>query len=134
MAKKHTTLHSIINELVDRTNTDTQRIRQLESWEKGLDLRLESLESDVLNLNNSLQKLSADLETGFKKRDQEMNEIRNTIKEIIKQLKRFVRTEKLGEIQALLDIYNPLKSNFVTREEVEQMISERLPSRPGKNK
>ena len=134
MAKKRTALHSIINELVDRTNTDTQRIRQLESWEKGLDLRLESLENDVLTLNNNLQKLAAGLETGFKKRDQNITEMRNTIKEIIKQLKRFVRTEKIGELQALLDIYSPLKSNFVTKEEVERIISERLPARSKNNK
>jgi hypothetical protein len=133
MPKKHTTLHNIINELVDRTNTDTQRIRQLESWEKGLNMRIESIEQEILNINNTTQKTINDLEAGLKKRDQNINELQLMIKEIIKQLKRFVRTEKISELETMLDIYSPLKSNFMTREEVEQLIAKRIPAKSKKH-
>jgi len=129
--KKHT-LHSIINELVDRTNTDIQRIRHLESWEKGLNIRIETIEQQIMEMNASLQKLSQDVSAEFHKRDQIINELRTLIKEIVKRIKRFARKDEVEELEALVDIYSPLKSNFVTRDEVEEIISKRL-SRHFKN-
>ncbi len=133
MTKRHT-LHTIINELVDRTNTDTQRIRELESWEKGLNSRIELIEQEILNINKATQDLATKLENGLKKRDQSISEMQLMIKEIIKQLKRFVSTEKINELEAMIEIYNPLKSNFVTKEEVEQIIASKLASRSKNNK
>jgi vacuolar-type H+-ATPase subunit I/STV1 len=132
MARKHSTLHSIINELVDRTNTDTQRIRVLEQREGSLSARMNSTEGEILNINKSLQKLASDLETGLKKRDAATSELKSTVKEMLKHLKQLASVSKVKELEAMLDIYNPLKSNFVTKEEVGRLITERL-SRPSKN-
>jgi vacuolar-type H+-ATPase subunit I/STV1 len=132
MARKHSTLHSIINELVDRTNTDTQRIRVLEQREGSLSARMNSTEGEILNINKSLQKLAGDLETGLKKRDAATSELKSTVKEMLKHLKQLASVSKVKELEAMLDIYNPLKSNFVTKEEVGRLITERL-SRPSKN-
>ncbi len=134
MAGKPTTLHSIINELVDRTNTDTQRIRSLESWEKALNLRIESIEREILNINGNLQKTASDLDSGLRKRDQGITELRNIIKEVVKQLRRTVSTERVKELEAMLELYNPIKSNFITREEAQQMLAANRPGRPKNNK
>ncbi len=125
MAKKHT-LHSIINELVDRTNTDTQRIRHLESWEKSLDMRLETIEQELLNINNNVKGISSDIESKLAERDKQIAEMQRMVKEIIKHMKGLVPKEKLGELKALVDIYDPLQSAFMTREEVEQLIDNKL--------
>jgi vacuolar-type H+-ATPase subunit I/STV1 len=128
MARRPTTLRTIINELVDRTNTDTQRIRILEQREGGLSNRMESIEQEVLNINKALQKLIINIDTGLKKRDKSITEMQATIKEMIKQLKKLASVSKVNELEAMLNIYNPLKSNFVTKEEVEQLISQRISS------
>ena len=134
MARKHSTLHDIINELVDRTNTDTQRIRVLEQGGRSSASRMESLEKEILDLSRSVQKLESDLESGFKKRDAEISELKNTVKEMLKHLKQLASVSKVNELEAMLDIYNPLKSNFVTREDVERLIAERLSKTPKNNK
>jgi gamma-glutamyl:cysteine ligase YbdK (ATP-grasp superfamily) len=134
MARKPTTLRTIINELVDRTNTDTQRIRVLEQREESLSFRINAMEQEALNINNAIQKLSSGLDSELKKRDKGMAEVQNTVKEIIKQLKRLATSGKVKELEAMLDLYNPLKSNFMTRAEVEQLISKRLSGMPKNNK
>lgn len=88
MAKRATTLHSIINELVERTNTDTQRIRALEQREEGMFGRIDSLESEFSEMNNKLMKITQDMENALKQRDISISEIQNTMKEIINQVKR----------------------------------------------
>jgi hypothetical protein len=121
------TLHGIINELVDRTNTDTRRIRSIESWEKSLNSRLEAIE------NNVTQRIITEMEDGLARRDKAITEMHNMIKEIVKHLKRFAKSEKIAELETMMEIYDPLKSNFVTKDEVEQLINKRLSSR-GNNK
>ena len=127
------TLHGIINELVDRTNTDTRRIRSLESWEKSLNSRLEAIEKESIRLNNVTQKIITEMESGLAMRDKAITEMHNMIKEIVKHLKRFAKSEKITELETMMEIYDPLRSNFVTKDEVEQLISKRLSAR-GNNK
>lgn len=134
MAGKPTTLHTIINRLVDRTNTDTQRIRVLEQRSEGVSTRMDSVEQEILSINQSIQKLTKELEINLRARDKTISEMQSTIKEIIKQIKRLATTSKVNELKAMLDIYNPLKSNFVTRDEVENMISKRLSGMRKNNK
>jgi hypothetical protein len=126
MARKPTTLRTIINKLVDRTNTDTQRIRITEQREEGLALRIDALEQETMNTGKALQKLNIRLDSELKKRDKSISEVQGIMREMIKQLKRLASAGKVKELEAMLNLYNPLKSNFMTREEVEQLVSERL--------
>jgi len=130
MAKKPPTLRTIINELVDRTNTDTQRIRVLEQKEEGLSFRINAMEQEALNINKAIQEFASSLESELKKRDMSIFELQVTIKKIIKQFKRIASIGKVKELETILDLYNPLKSSFMTREEVEQLISKRLSGMP----
>jgi vacuolar-type H+-ATPase subunit I/STV1 len=134
MARKPPTLRTIINELVDRTNTDTQRIRVLEQREEALTFRINAMEQEALNINKAIQKLASSLESELKKRDRGISELQVVIKEMIKQLKRLATSGKVKELEAMLDLYNPLKSSFMTRDEVEQLISKRLSGMPKNNK
>jgi uncharacterized coiled-coil DUF342 family protein len=126
MARKATSLHSIINELVERTNTDTQRIRALEQRGENMASRLNSIEQELLNINSNITKMANSIDSELKKRDASISGNRTTIKEIIKQLKRFATTDNIGELKAMLEIYSPLKSNFITKEEADRLISQRL--------
>jgi hypothetical protein len=126
VASKATSLHTIINELVERTNSGNQRMRNLEQREESLLARMDTAEQDLLSINQSISKITKDLEGSIKARDAKETEIRNTIKEIIAHLKTLAPKEKLSELEALIDIYSPLKSSFITREEAENMIDEKL--------
>lgn len=134
MERKPSTLRTIINELVDRTNTDTQRIRALEQREKSLSARADALEQEALNLNNSIQKLTGDTESGLRQRDKAITELQNTMKQMLKHIKRLASSGEVDELEAMLDMYNPLKSSFMTRDEVEELITKRLSSMRKNNK
>ena len=126
MAKKPTSLHTIINELVERTNSDTQRIRIIEQREESLLSRIDSVEQELLNINQAITKLTKDLEASIKANDAKDSEIGNTVKEVIRHLKTLAPKEKVTELETLIDIYNPLKSNFITKEEAGNLIDEKL--------
>jgi predicted phage gp36 major capsid-like protein len=126
LTTKHNSLHAIINELVERTNSDTQRIRALEQRTESAMSRMDSIEQELMKMTQSLQKISSDMEAKFKSNEAVDSETQNTIKEIINRVKKLAPAEKVEELEALLEIYNPLKSNFVTMEEVENIIAERL--------
>jgi hypothetical protein len=134
MARKPPTMRAIINELVDRTNTDTQRIRILEQREGSLAMRLDSVEQEILNMNNSLLKISKDLDLAFRKRDVTISEMRGTIRDILKHIKGLANAGRVKELEATLNLYNPLKSNFATKEEVERIVNKKLSSMPKNNK
>ena len=54
--------------------------------------------------------------------DERMLKTENTIKEIVTRIKKLATSADMRGMQELIDIYNPLKSSFITREEVEQML------------
>jgi hypothetical protein len=125
MAKKPTTLHAIINELVDRTNSDTQRLRVLEQRSEVLSSRSNSLEREILNINKQLQKNILAMDVKNMKLEDRLKKSENTVREIVKQMKKLATTSKIGELEQLIEIYNPLKSQFVTKEEVERIMKEK---------
>jgi hypothetical protein len=128
MAKPRS-VHSIINEVVDRVNDNTKRLRILEQRSQIFASRMNSVEKEMLRLNKNIQKLVSGLEIRIKKQDERVFQTENTVKEIIKQMKKLATSTKISELEELLEIYNPLKSQFATREEVERMINEKIINR-----
>ncbi|MCK4497099.1 MAG: hypothetical protein KAU24_02830 [Candidatus Aenigmarchaeota archaeon] len=125
MAKKATTLHAIINELVDRTNSNTQRLRVLEQRSEVLSSRANIIEQEILNLNKSIHKVILSLDTKTKGLDDRIRKDEGILKEVVKRMKKLATTSKISELEQLIEIYNPLKSQFITREEAERIIEEK---------
>ncbi|UCD06920.1 MAG: hypothetical protein JSW41_03735 [Candidatus Aenigmatarchaeota archaeon] len=125
MAKKPTTLHAIINELVDRTNSNTQRLRVLEQRSEVLSSRANTIEQEILNLNRHIQRVMLSIDTKTKKIEDRVRKSEGILKEVVKQMKKLATTSKISELEQLIEIYNPIKSQFMTREEVERIIEEK---------
>jgi hypothetical protein len=125
MAKKPTTLHAIINELVDRTNSNTQRLRVLEQRSEVLSSRANTIEQEILNLNKNIHNVILNLDTKTKRLDDRIRKNEGIVKEMIKQMKKLATTSKISELEQLIEIYNPLKSQFITRDEAERIIEEK---------
>jgi hypothetical protein len=125
MARKPTTLHAIINELVDRTNSDTQRLRVLEQRAEVLSSRSNTLEQEILNINRHMQEIILDLDARIKILEGVLKKNENILREVVKQMKKLATTSKISELEQLIEIYNPIKSQFVTKEEVERILEEK---------
>ncbi|NIO19471.1 MAG: hypothetical protein GTN76_01660 [Candidatus Aenigmarchaeota archaeon] len=122
-------LEKIASELINRVNENIRRLRVLENRVKALDNRINSMEQNSLVQNKNLQKSLTDRDSKIGLLEERLRKTEMTIKEIVKQL-RFVATKtNVEELKHLVDIYNPLKSKFATKEEIENMINEKLAER-----
>ncbi len=124
--EKKTSIDYAITELMRRVNDDTKRLRLLEQRSAAVDSRLASLEETLLEQFKKVNQ-------AFEKSSQRIDEIDNRLakveddtKKLIKQMERVASKTELGEIQGFIDLINPMKSNFITKPEVERMLEEKL--------
>jgi len=120
------TLRTIIRELVERTNTDTARIRVLEQEKDIMKSRADSVEQTLIRQKKQTDKAFSELENKTEKMDRRVVQIETTLKDIIKEIKKLATTSNIKKLENLVDIYNPLKSQFITREEAERLIETKL--------
>ena len=134
--KKHPqTINTILNDVIQRVNDDTQRLRILEQSSESLTSRMNSLEQGMLQNRREFQKAFSEINDGITSLDDRLSKTENTMKEIINHVKKLVTESQVKELQNMIEIYNPVKSNFVTKEEMEKFVSEKLSrEKPGKTK
>ncbi|MCJ7816549.1 MAG: hypothetical protein MUP55_01705, partial [Candidatus Aenigmarchaeota archaeon] len=114
-------------------NDDTQRLRILEQSSESLTSRMNSLEQGMLQNRREFQKAFSEINDGLTSLNDRLSKTENTMKEVINHVKKLVTESQLKELQNLIEIYNPVKSNFVTKEEMEKFVNEKLSrEKPGK--
>ena len=119
------TIREIINELIERTNSNMRRLRVLEQNTEALTSRTNTLENTILEQGKEFKKLMEESNSRINEESEHIIKLESMVKDIVNQLKRVVTTTKIKELEELISIYDPLKSNFITREEVERLIEER---------
>lgn len=125
MAKKPTTIHTIINELVDRSNSNSKRLRILEQRSESLSSRATLIEQELQDMNRHMNKIIVDVDVKVKKQEDKIRKTDTILKEVVRQMKKLATVSKISELEQLIEIYNPLKSQFMTKEEVERLIQEK---------
>ena len=112
--------------ITDRLNSIARRIRQLEENVQGLRNHLKSLENEFLKQRNE----RLDFKTDFNKKEEQikiaLTNLEVEVKNINRRLRKLVSKRELQEIESFIEIFNPLKSTFVTKNEVKKMIEEYL--------
>jgi vacuolar-type H+-ATPase subunit I/STV1 len=119
---KPKTLHSVINEMIERVNNNTQRLRILEQGEESIELRVNAVEQNMLGQRRELQKSIDELGSRISNQEKVVSGLENTLKEVITHLKKVATASRVNEIEKMIEIYNPLKSNFITKEEADQLV------------
>jgi RPA family protein len=122
-------LEKIAAELINRVNENIRRLRVLENRMKALDNRINSMEQNSLVQSRNLQKSLSDRDAKISLLDERLRRTEMALKEILKQLKFVATKSNVEELKHFVDIYNPLKSKFVTREEMESFMEEKLTER-----
>jgi hypothetical protein len=125
-AKKSRTINAILNDVIQRVNDDTQRLRILEQSSESLTSRMNSLEQGMLVNRREFQKAFSDINDGISSLDDRLVKMENTMKEVINHVKNLVSESQIKELQNLIELYNPIKSSFVTKEEMEKFVSQKL--------
>ncbi len=120
------TIRDILNELLERTSSNMKRLRVLEQSVENLTNRINSIENGMFEHRKELAGSISDIEDRLSKSDDRLAKLEMGIKEIVAQLKRVATIAKVKELEQLIEIYNPIRSQFVTREEVERLIEEKI--------
>ncbi len=125
MEKGRTTLRSVINELVERVNTDTRRLRVLEEKTENLESKVNTLKDMTLQEKKQTGARLDEVSAWLKKQDTRTVRMEKTLEDIVKQFKNVATTSKIKELETLVEMYSPLKSEFVTRDELDRILAKR---------
>ncbi len=114
----------IMVDLINRVNENVRRLRVIEQRIQAIDTRINSVEQNVVSYNKNVQKSFSDRDSKISNLEDRISKIETTSKEILKQLKLVATKTNVEEVKQLISIYDPLKSKFVTREEMERFVEE----------
>jgi archaellum component FlaC len=116
----------IMVDLINRVNENVQRLRVIEQRTQTIDSRINSIEQNLVSYNKNVQKSLLERDMKISSLEERVEKIEITYKEIINQLKQVATKTNVDELKQLVSIYDPLKSSFVTKEEMETFVDERL--------
>lgn len=119
-------VQSFSSEIVGRINTNTRRIKMIEQRIDGIELRVGALEEKIIDEMSDLKKSFEQISTDIKAVAEDLLRIQTEILKINKNLDKKAKKIEVKELESLIDLYNPIKSRFVTRNEVKKIIEERL--------
>ena len=120
------TVKERLSELIERTNDSMRRMRVIEERLDTLNNRMNTVEETGLEMKRDADESIKKLSARMSEESERLVKAEAAIRDMVAQLKKSVTITQLKELEHLLDIYNPLKSNFVTREEAEKLIEDRL--------
>jgi len=126
MPAERRTVGSVLNKMIDRVNSNIRRLRILEQESSIFKTRLTSNEQEVMAQRNQLNRAVKDMGDKIARLENRISGIEQTIKEIIDQFKKVATASKIKELEEMIEIYNPIKSQFATKEEIRRMIEEGL--------
>lgn len=126
VAEKPTETKAIITELVRRMNEDTRRIRALEQRLTRIDNSIDSLEYNTLTQLNDLKIKFEKIGNNLLEVSEKLTSIENEILRINKELEKTATKAEVKQLETFIELFNPVKSRFVTKDEMERMLEEKL--------
>ena len=114
----------ILNEVIKRVNKNTHRIRTLEEFNRVLENKITFLEERTLKTQEEMKQKFSEIEETLKDLNIRLMKIENENQKIRKSMEKVVTKPELDEIKNFVELLNPIKMEFVTKNEVEKMIRE----------
>ncbi len=113
----------------DLTKILVTRINDLESRIKLLEQRAEMLDDELVRVNKSIMQKIDGIEISLENLGRKIARFSEQVKDLVfrmeqisKKVDKKVSKEEFEEFKNLLELFHPLKSKFVTREEVLRLI------------
>lgn len=103
-----------------------RRVRTMEAKVEKIEAKILSIENEIVQLKNDVKVYTTanqmkiqELLIRLEEREKELLAVKSSLSE-------YVRKTEIEKLKTLLDIFNPLKSEFVTREELKTEIEKLL--------
>jgi len=127
MAIKDTkTLGTILKDLVQQSNAHSRRLRMLEDRAGVMMTRTEAVEDAHHLQQKKGEQLAAEAAGRMKQLEGRVAELEKGMQEMVNEVKKLPTGTQVRELENLIQIFNPLKSQFVTREEIDVLLAEKL--------
>lgn len=126
MVEKAVDVKIITSELMRRINEDSRRIRLLEQRMDRIDDSFSSLEDRALNQLDDLKLGIERLSDKILKLTDKLNGIENEIAKVNKELSKTASKAELKQLETFVNIVNPITSKFVTKDELERRLEEKI--------
>lgn len=117
-------VRTFTTEILNRVDSNTRRIRSIEQRLNLLESRISSLEEKLIDEIDKLGKGFEQLQLDVKAVSESLKVLRAEMLKMNKNMEKAALKAEVKELATLLDLYNPIKSSFVTKEEVRRMLEE----------
>ena len=118
-------VQAVLTELVRRENESSRRLRALEERSSLTEMRASTLQDSFLKLSEEKRMFNEKLNERLTNIENSVLRIDNELMKINKNLEKMAKRTELKELENMLSFFNPMKTNFVTKEEVGRMIENR---------
>jgi len=122
MVQPEEQLQIILQELVRRANSHTQRLSAIDEKIKSLQLKIDSLEDAKSRVEKNLDKKIEKLAEEANSIKEELFKMSERISRLEEQSKKFAKKRELEELAEFLEIISPLKHEFVTWGELKREL------------
>ena len=112
----------ILQELIRRTNRSERRLRIIEQRTQALESRLSSAEDSNFKQSKDIKKGIIDIDIAVKSFTDRLTKLESDMTKISDQTRNFAKHSEIKEIETMFDLLNPIKQEFVTRKEMQEMI------------
>ncbi len=119
-------LQTMLDEIVRRLNEHGRRVRVLEERNRAIESKLGSAEDIILRNAENARLKAEENSNALKEMDARIMKVENDISKIVRDMGRTAKKNEMLELENILSLYNPLKSSFVTKEDVERMMKEKV--------
>lgn len=113
----------ILQELVRRANEEGRRLRALEQRLQAVETRLDTIEDLNLKNKREIGAKFSQVSASIKSINDEIIKLKNNLDKINKQITRLARKADVKELEKMFELLNPIRQQFVTRKELEELIN-----------
>ncbi len=113
----------VANELIRRTNDDVRRIRTVEERLRLVENRLESQEGALVRIETLLKRGFDEAKLQFKRLNDSVTMLESDTSKLREGFEKTPKRAELEELRSFINMLSPLSSQFITRKEVERIIS-----------
>ncbi len=114
----------ILQELVRRSNEDARRLRAMEQRLDAVESKMNTFENTNIERVKKNNTRFVDNESSIKALNETMIKMSNNLDKINRQITKFARKQDLKEIERMLDLISPIKQEFVTKGELDELEEE----------
>jgi archaellum component FlaC len=112
----------VLQELVRRANSHTQRLRNIDEQVRVYNSKFETIDQQKIKSDSLISEKFIKFEKDFALLDQTLSDIKNEISKIHEKEKTLAKRSEVEELSQLVNLLSPIKHEFVTWSEFNREI------------